>query len=102
MRKDSGLTEKLKEDILSVVARHLDLGKYKVFIFGSRATGGGSDRSDIDIGIEGNSPVSTEIMSRIRDELESLPTIYTIDVVDLAYVSNDFRRIALEKVVPLN
>lgn len=38
--------EKLKEEILSIIGKHLDLKKYKIFFFGSRVEGGGDKYSE--------------------------------------------------------
>lgn len=71
---------------------------YKIFLFGSRASGEAHDHSDIDIGIEGPTPVSESVLSDIREELEELPTLYTIDVVDFSRVPDKFRAVARERV----
>jgi uncharacterized protein len=80
----------------SVIRRHA----YRVFLFGSRATGTAGERSDIDIGIEGPAPVSRAALAAIHDELEEAPTLYTIEVVDFARVSEKFRQVA-ERQIPL-
>ncbi|MDO9399418.1 MAG: nucleotidyltransferase domain-containing protein [bacterium] len=87
-------TEKLKKEILEIIGKHLDLKKYRVFLFGSRVTGKGDERSDIDIGIEGQEPISLKIMSEIKEEIEELPILYKIDVVDFKTVSSDFKTVA--------
>ena len=71
---------------------------YKIFLFGSRATGRAHERSDIDIGIEGPAPVSDDILIDIRDELEESPTLYSVEVVDFARVPQKFRAVARERV----
>ena len=67
-----------------VVRRHLPDPAYRIFLFGSRATGAGRPNSDIDVGIEGPGPVPREALAAIDEELEEAPTLYTIDVVDFA------------------
>jgi len=62
--------------------------------FGSRVNGKDDERSDIDIGIEGSSPISLEVMAQIKDEISALPTLYHIDIIDFASVDKDFYRIA--------
>src|SRR5260370_22233908 len=84
----------------SVIRRHLPDPAYRVFLFGSRATGSAGERSDIDIGIEGPSPIPRAALAAIADELEETPTLYTIEIVDFARVSDDFRRVA-ERRIPL-
>jgi uncharacterized protein len=77
----------------SVIRRHLSDPAYRVFLFGSRATGAAGERSDIDIGIEGPAPVSRAALAAIHEELEEAPTLYTIEVVDFARVSEKFARL---------
>ena len=84
----------------SVIRRHLPDPAYRVFLFGSRATGSPGERSDIDIGIEGPAPVARDALAAIHDELEDAPTLYTIDVVDFARMPERFRRVA-ERQIPL-
>lgn len=88
--------EKLKKEILDIIGKHLDLSQYRVFFFGSRVSGGGNERSDIDIGIEGPRPVPAAAMSEIKEEIENLPTLYKIDIVDFKEVSPEFRQVALQ------
>ena len=65
---------------------------YRVFLFGSWASGEARERSDIDIGIDGPAPVAPAAMFEIRDACETLQTLYTIEIVDFAKVAPDFRR----------
>jgi uncharacterized protein len=78
----------------AVVRRHLPDQSYRVFLFGSRATGTAHPRSDIDIGIEGPEAVPGAVLAAIEDELDEAPTLYTIEIVDFARVSDAFRRVA--------
>ena len=71
---------------------------YKVFLFGSRATGKAHERSDIDLGIEGPAPLPYEILSNILEDIEETPTLYSIDVVDFARVPEKFKQVARERV----
>lgn len=90
--------EKLKADLLAIVGRRLDLTQYRLFYFGSRVTNKGDDHSDIDIGIEGPAPVPAAILDGIKEDLVNLPTIYKMDLVDFASVSEDFKKVALAKI----
>jgi uncharacterized protein len=82
----------------SVIRRHLPDPRYRVFLFGSRATGSAGERSDIDIGVEGPAPVPRAAFAAIQDELEEAPTLLTIEVVDFAHVPEKFRRIAEQRI----
>lgn len=90
--------EKLKTDLRSIVGRRLDLAQYRLFFFGSRVTNSGDDHSDIDVGVEGPAPVPPAALSAIKEELEDLPTVYKVDLVDFAEVSGDFRQVALANI----
>lgn len=90
--------EKLKADLLAIAGRHLDLARYRIFFFGSRITGGGDERSDVDVGVDGPMPVPPEILNAIKEELEELPALYKIDLVDFFSVSEEFKKVALSKI----
>lgn len=92
----------LKKDLRALVSKHIDLQNYQAFIFGSRATNRGNDRSDIDIGIEGKAPLSISKLASIREDLANLPTLYSFDVVDFATVSDSFKKTAKSAIDPLN
>ena len=82
---------RLKKDIAQICQRHLTSG-HQVFFFGSRVQGTQSDRSDIDVGIMGKQPLSARAKLAIEDELDELPMLYKIDVVDFATVSPNFSK----------
>ena len=54
-----------------------------VILFGSRAKGTATERSDIDIAVSGISDTEN-----LREELDNLPTLYTIDLVNLDECGN--------------
>lgn len=92
----------LKADILDIAKNHFDLLTTKIFIFGSRATDKGDDRSDIDLGIESNPPISLDSLQKFKEEVENLNTLYTIDVVNFNQVSSEFNKVASQKKIYLN
>lgn len=102
MRLEHESPEKIKNEILKIASKHLDLTQYKLFFFGSRVIGKGNDRSDIDVGIIGAEPVSPSAFLEIEDEIENLPILYSIDIVDFSKVSEKFKQVALEKVEYIN
>lgn len=87
--------------IATIVRRVTGDPAYKVFLFGSWASGEARERSDIDIGIEGPAPVDPKAMLEIREACEALPTLYTVEVVDFARVAPDFRREAKSRILEL-
>jgi predicted nucleotidyltransferase len=90
------------EDVLAVarrvagIVRHVTADSdYRVLLFGSWASGRAVERSDIDIGILGPSEVDPGAMVEIREACEGLPTLHAVDLVDLAGVAADLRRVAV-------
>jgi len=102
MRLEHKSEKELKKEIIQIAEKYLDLNKYQLFFFGSRVSGKGDSRSDIDLGIKGNKRLSAEISENIKDDLENLPTLYSIDFVDFENVSKDFRELAEKNIEYLN
>ena len=88
--------EALRRAIRESVGKFLDLERYQLFVFGSEASGVADRRSDIDIGIVGPRPVPGATLQRIRQELDTLRTLRSFDVVDFASADESFRAEALE------
>lgn len=101
MRLEHYPLEKLRKEILEIVGRRLDLTEYGVFFFGSRVSGKGTDRSDIDIGIDGPEPIPPAAWIAIQEEVEEIPTLYKIDIVDFRDVAPRFREVALQATEPI-
>lgn len=55
----------------------------EVILFGSRAKGTARERSDIDIAVAG-----ADDFDLLSEEIEDLPTLYTVDVVNLDVCKN--------------
>ncbi len=102
MRLERYDAEKLKKEMLQILGKHLDLSKYRVFFFGSRVSGGGDERSDIDVGIEGLDPIPATAMFAIQEEIENIPTLYKIEIVDFRSVDERFREVALQHIESIN
>lgn len=102
MRLEHYPAAKLKKEILAILTKYLDLSQYKVFFFGSRVSGKGNDRSDIDIGIEGLIPVPTLDWAEIQEEIENFPILYRVEIVDFKDVAPIFKEVALGTVESIN
>lgn len=94
--------DKLKAEILEIAGKYLDLNSYKIFIFGSRAAGKGDERSDIDIGIDGPQKIPVETMEKIKEEIDKIPVLYKIDIVDFSDTSDKFKKVAKEYIEIIN
>lgn len=86
-------------DDIGRVLRPLLPPGYQALLFGSRATGEARPASDWDVGILGGEPLAGAVLERVREALETLPTLHTFEVVDLASVPPAFREIALRGAV---
>ena len=73
--------EEVLQEIVRICIRN---SATKVILFGSRAKGTALERSDIDIAVCGE-----EDIEKLREELEDIPTLYTIDVLDMAECGNE-------------
>lgn len=98
MRLEHYSSTKLRKEIVSIAGRHINLNSYAIFFFGSRVSGKGSERSDIDVGIQGPKPVPIQKLRSIKKEIGDIPTLYKIDVVDFHDASPSFRKVALQHV----
>ncbi len=81
--------------IVALIRKHLAPETYQILLFGSQVRGDAYPTSDVDIGIVGDHPVPFHTMAQILDEKDALPTLRTIDVVDLGAVDVPFRESVL-------
>jgi len=77
--------------VVQVIRRYLPNESYKILLFGSWATLEAAPTSDIDIAILGLTPVDPAIMSKIHEEVDELPTLRKIQVIDGVHVQERFR-----------
>lgn len=90
--------EQIKQEIRRQVARVGDeLRGFRVFLFGSRATGTARARSDFDVGVIGPRPLDSRTFFRIGELLDDINTLYRIDWVDMNRASPQFREQAMKQ-----
>lgn len=53
----------------------------KAYVFGSRARGNYTDRSDLDIAVLGNN-ISSRQLNLLKDRLDNLNTVINFDIID--------------------
>ncbi|MEA1875785.1 MAG: nucleotidyltransferase domain-containing protein [Bacteroidota bacterium] len=94
-RSNNQNIEWILERIKEIVAKHLNVD-YQLILFGSRVRDDFHARSDIDAGIISDSPIKSGIMVTIRDDLDQIPTLLKIDLVDFNTISKGVRQIALQ------
>jgi len=83
--------------VTEIVRRHLPEKSVRILLFGSWATLESAPTSDIDVGILGEGPVDDITVARIREEIDRLPTLRKVDVVDLWTVDDRFRKTVMEQ-----
>ena len=88
----------VKKTIAVIVTSELQGKPFSAFFFGSRISGTHRDASDIDVGIEGAAAVPDDILRSIRARCESMPTLYSVDVVDFSLVSDSFKEVAKQNI----
>ena len=89
-------------DVASIVKRIANDPAYRVVLFGSRASGTSRPRSDIDIGVQGPRRIDPVTLQAIRAACDALPTLYTIDLVDLAILPATIRDTALSNAIAVD
>ena len=77
---------RVEEVIAEIIQRCKNYGAERIILFGSRAKGTATERSDIDIAVSG---VASCDIYELQEELEDIPTLYTIDLVDLDTCRNE-------------
>lgn len=74
------------DDVIEeITQRCRKYGAQEIILFGSRAKGTATERSDIDIAVSG---VVSHDIYELQEELENIPTLYKIDLVDLDTCKN--------------
>lgn len=76
--------------IVEAVRRHMPRGCYRVFYFGSRVDGRSTERSDIDVGLESGERIPLDVLARLREDLDEIPILQKIDLVDFGRVTPEF------------
>jgi len=94
------MPQEIEQAVARIIRKHLG-PEYRVFLFGSRATGTARRGSDYDIGFEGPTRVDLSTLFRIKEEVEELPTLHKIDIVDFTGTSASFQRVAKMRTKPI-
>jgi predicted nucleotidyltransferase len=73
----------------------------RVVWFGSWPQGRAVRGSDIDVAVEADGPIPPAIFAPLREAVEDLPTLHSVDLVDLRLTDGRRRREILAHGVPL-
>lgn len=88
--KELNVTEKDRQVLIRIITKYLP--KTKIYLFGSRAREDHALESDIDIALDNNNKIESSILSSIREGVEESTIPFTVDIIDLNNVSNDFKK----------
>jgi predicted nucleotidyltransferase len=92
------ISEKIKNEILSIIISEINEASFCVFLFGSRAENKEKSYSDIDIGIWGEHCLDSKIRHRIEERFTHSNIPYKIDLIDFGEVDESFKKFSLQKV----
>jgi predicted nucleotidyltransferase len=73
----------------------------RAWVFGSRSTATARRYSDLDLALEGDKPLSTDVLGDIAEALSESDLPYKVDVIDLRSVDPAFRVIIEPDLVAL-
>jgi len=85
-------------EMKTIIANYIDLQKYRLFLFGSRAEGTHRKFSDYDIGVLGPKKVPARALALMSADLDDSDIPYRVDVIDFQSISESFRRVAMKEV----
>lgn len=79
---------------LQKLARKYQKEGVSLFVFGSFARGDQRQTSDLDLGVEWHGERNPKAFLRLYWDVQELPTVRKIDLVDFEQTDADFRRVA--------
>lgn len=92
--------KEIKKRAVKIIRDHLG-DRAKIYLFGSWARGDAQPTSDIDIAFDAGSKIDISEFYQIKREIETIPTLRKIDVVDLKMSSKKFSNHILKYAVKL-
>jgi type I restriction enzyme S subunit len=87
------------EIVREILKRHVP--DRAVWAFGSRVAGTAKTTSDLDLAIAGHQPLDFGTLAALRDDFSDASLPYRVDVIDLATVTDSFRRIIETSRLPI-
>lgn len=84
--------QEIQKRCIKVIKSHLPGEEWRVWLFGSQARGAATETSDIDLAIVGKKRVTWAAMAAIKAEIREIPTLRSIDVVDVHDADPSFEK----------
>ncbi len=85
----------------AAAAREILGNGVRILWFGSWPEGRAVRGSDIDLALDAETPISPVDLARVREAIDDLRTLYSVDLVDLAHVDERLRRDVLARGIAL-
>lgn len=85
--------------VRAILARHLST-EVKVWVFGSRATGGAKRFSDLDLALQGAQALPQGVLRDLAESFDDSDLPWKVDVLDWAETGAAFRQIIERDRVP--
>lgn len=95
------LSPRLVKELYRLARTYRNLG-VRLFVFGSFARGSNQKTSDLDLGVLWNGKRSSRVFTRLYRDVQELPTIRKIELVDMEQVDDIFKNHALAEAVFLS
>ena len=86
--------DEILAEVTDIIARFLP--DVRILLFGSRARGDAEQTSDFDFAIDAGSKIALDVIARMREEIEEMRTLKSVDIVDLNRVNPAFKTIILK------
>ena len=83
------MIEQDKRMLIEIILTHLP--DAKILLFGSRARKDNTPESDIDIAVDNKNKIELYMLGRIKEDVEESTIPFSVDIVDLRDVSEDFK-----------
>ncbi|GAB4436818.1 MAG: nucleotidyltransferase domain-containing protein [bacterium] len=93
-KQNNEKVNKILEEIIKVIVEHLN--PEKVILFGSRAEGSFHRGSDIDIAILGGKKLSFREERKLKEIIDEVAGIYSVDILFMERLESDFAKRILE------
>lgn len=88
--------QEIIEQVKQIIGLHLQ-SPHRIFLFGSWAKGTAIETSDLDIAILSQEKIPWATMTNIKQAVEAIPTLRSIDILDLNAVTEEFKKRILEE-----
>ena len=91
------MIEKDKQKLIEIISTYLP--QAKIVLFWSRARKDNTPESDIDIAIDNNNKIDFFILSNIKEDFEESTVPFSVDLVDLNSISEEFKNQILKDAI---